>query len=269
MCLALIIYNAGQQLYVAHNRDELLERPTECLHYWDNSKVLGPRDLASGGTWLGIHSDTRRMAFVTNVVQYNEPPKDTSRGNLVVDFINSKLSSADFCNTVLRPKRHDYSGYNIVCWDGIHLVLYCNIRDDFAQVLPTGIYVVSNDSSFFLDSSWYRIQRARDQLVHVSQNSTASSMLHSMLEILRDDSLPDAQSVELPNTGYGPDFESKCLSMSIKMFTNPDGKYFGTRSRIAMALCTEDSSCIHEEYLHPDTREWIKQTIHLPSKLPS
>ena len=52
------------RLVIASNRDEILSRPADRLGRWrDNEKVVGGRDRAGGGTWLGM-SDGGRWSCI-------------------------------------------------------------------------------------------------------------------------------------------------------------------------------------------------------------
>ncbi len=67
MCLALFALDAHPAfaLVVAANRDEYHARPAAPAAWWEEG-WLGGRDLAAGGTWLGV-TRAARWAFVTNV----------------------------------------------------------------------------------------------------------------------------------------------------------------------------------------------------------
>ena len=57
MCTLLFAFEAhpAHRLVVAANRDERYERPTRALHAWeDRPGVIAGRDLAAGGTWMGL-----------------------------------------------------------------------------------------------------------------------------------------------------------------------------------------------------------------------
>lgn len=86
MCLAVIALseNGDFPVVVIHNRDEFFARDTEkaALH----SGAVYARDVSGGGTFMGLHLSTGRLAMLTNVrpthgEQKPELPK--SRGDLV------------------------------------------------------------------------------------------------------------------------------------------------------------------------------------------
>ena len=64
MCLIAI---SPQPLVIAANRDEFYARPTLPAQPWeDDERIVGGRDLRSGGSWLAMRRDGR-FAAVTNV----------------------------------------------------------------------------------------------------------------------------------------------------------------------------------------------------------
>src|SRR4051812_6317818 len=68
MCLILFASKVHPQysLVLAANRDESYARPTARAAFWqDDPRIYGGRDLAQGGTWLGINLDGA-FAAVTN-----------------------------------------------------------------------------------------------------------------------------------------------------------------------------------------------------------
>lgn len=72
MCTSLLLYDAHPHLLllIAFNRDEFFARPAAPAHFWpDAPSVLGGRDAARGGTWLGVTA-AGRFALLTN---FREP----------------------------------------------------------------------------------------------------------------------------------------------------------------------------------------------------
>ena len=89
MCLILFAYhvNPRYKLILTANRDEFYDRPTATAHFWEDApQVLAGRDLAHGGTWLGV-TRTGRFGCVTNYRDPRQPKGTVSRGNLVSDFL--------------------------------------------------------------------------------------------------------------------------------------------------------------------------------------
>lgn len=59
MCTLIVLHRCipGRPLVVAANRDEFLARPAEgpAIREGRSGRILAPRDLAAGGTWLGLN----------------------------------------------------------------------------------------------------------------------------------------------------------------------------------------------------------------------
>ena len=70
------------RLVIASNRDEILSRPADRLGRWRGTKVIGGRDIAGGGTWLGM-TDGGRWSCILNVREPESAPENApSRGGL-------------------------------------------------------------------------------------------------------------------------------------------------------------------------------------------
>jgi len=57
MCIIVFSVNSHPRykFIAAANRDEYIDRPTAPAAFWDHdSNILAGRDLARGGTWLGV-----------------------------------------------------------------------------------------------------------------------------------------------------------------------------------------------------------------------
>src|SRR5450631_2946276 len=92
MCLILIVWRKHPQYpcLIAANRDEFHARAAEPAHWWpDRPQILAGRDLAAGGTWLGV-TRTGRFAALTNYRSAQQSRTDVpSRGRLVTDALES------------------------------------------------------------------------------------------------------------------------------------------------------------------------------------
>ena len=103
MCLIAFAWRAhpDHPLIVAANRDEFFARQTAPAAFWgDAPDVLAGRDLAGGGTWLGV---TRggRFAAVTNVRNARQPRVGTkSRGELVARYLMGNDDPAAYLESI-------------------------------------------------------------------------------------------------------------------------------------------------------------------------
>ncbi|MCH7894467.1 MAG: NRDE family protein [Proteobacteria bacterium] len=217
MCLVVLAYahHPRYRLVLAANRDEFHARPSQSAHWWpDHPGLLAGRDLEAGGTWLGINR-SGRLALVTN---FREPgaraPGKRSRGELVRDFLTDDRPAAEFAAD-LSAVASDYSGFNLVVFDGRNCLYLCN-RGDFQQVLQPGIHGLSNHR---LNTPWPKVEKTR----HRFADALASDDIDEVeLFSILGDNRPFDDKV-LANTGIGRELEKL---LSAPFVISPD---YGTR----------------------------------------
>ncbi len=247
MCLILISYQTHQQypLIVAANRDERFRRKTRLAQFWpDSPHLLAGQDLEAGGTWLGI-TRTGRFAAITNIrghVRPNVPTTPLSRGELVSQFLLSNYSAHHYADEV-NNKGAYYQGFNLLLFDGKHLV-YCNNLADSAREaikLKPGIYGLSNGT---LDQPWPKTVEGKQRLHHsINQKDTIETA--NLLSLLRDENFPD--DISLPDTGVGIDIErilSPLFITSTPGNTDLDG--YGTCNSTAITIDKQRQAVFHE-----------------------
>jgi len=155
MCIVAIAWQVldGMPLCLISNRDEFYQRPSSHLKQWENSPIIAGQDLQSGGTWMGI-TPTGRWAVLTNFRDGKDQTSyPTSRGHLIQSFLESEQTPIRFAQA-LEKKQCDYAGFNLFMGDR-HQAVYMSNRGEAPQVLPKGVYVVSNGLSL-LQNSFYR-----------------------------------------------------------------------------------------------------------------
>jgi uncharacterized protein with NRDE domain len=90
MCTLIALHRPDPRvsLVVAANRDEYLDRPAADPALWMHAgrRILAPRDLRAGGTWLGL-SECGVFAALTNRPNPSPDPTRRSRGWLVLDAL--------------------------------------------------------------------------------------------------------------------------------------------------------------------------------------
>ncbi|MFN3884164.1 MAG: NRDE family protein, partial [Rhodocyclaceae bacterium] len=130
MCLILVAWRTHHDfpLVIAANRDEFHARATAPAAFWkDHPQVLAGRDLAAGGTWLGI-TRQGRFAALTN---YRDPashqPSAPSRGRLVADYLCGEDDIDGYLDAI-EPER--YNGFNLLLGDGRRLVAFSNVTNE-------------------------------------------------------------------------------------------------------------------------------------------
>ncbi|MDR3559870.1 MAG: NRDE family protein [Negativicutes bacterium] len=242
MCLIVLAYrqHPRYRLIVAANRDEFYRRPTAQAAFWsDQPEVLAGRDLEQGGTWLGTTKDGR-FAALTN---YRDPAavlaSARSRGELVSDFLRSRMSPAEYLSQVDQTDRC-YNGFNLLVGDTSALLYYSN-RTGGIEELGSGIYGLSNH---LLDTPWPKVTKAKAALAEsVRRDEVASEELFA---ILGDRTQPP--DAVLPDTGVGMEWERMLAPAFI---ASPE---YGTRSS-TMVLVAYDGSMQFIERTMPGNRE--------------
>lgn len=198
MCLIALAWQVHPDypLVVAANRDEFHARATEPARFWPEAPtLLAGRDLAAGGTWMGV-TRQGRFAALTNFREPGAAKGQLSRGLLVSEYLQSELAPLAFAEAVM-ARAERYSGFNLLLADGRELVVVSN-RGTAPRRLSPGVYALSNH---LLDTPWPKVERARRDL----QAAMAAPALDPLLHLLADDAA--APDEELPDTGVGPAME--------------------------------------------------------------
>ena len=232
MCLILVAWRAHPRFpcVLAANRDEYFGRPTAEADWWPGGEILAGRDLAAGGTWLGL---TRRGRFAA-LTNFRDPaanrPDAPSRGALVSDFLAADWPTAQGL-TELARRGERCNAYNVLCSDGRTLGIYESSTRQ-SRLLEPGIYALSNH---LLDTPWPKVQRAKSRL------GTALAALPDnapMLDLLRD--TEPAPDEELPPTGLALELERMLSSAFVR------GSDYGTRCSTVVTIDTAGAAVFAE-----------------------
>jgi uncharacterized protein with NRDE domain len=153
MCTLIALHRcfADAPLVVAANRDEFLERPTEGPALREASiqssgaaqtRVVAPRDLRAGGTWLGINA-AGMFAAVTNRRCDQPDPARRSRGWLVMEAL-AETSAERAADRFARLPEAAYNPFNLYLADAAtaHVVSYSDRAERFD--LEAGPHVIGN-----------------------------------------------------------------------------------------------------------------------------
>lgn len=228
MCLILFAINAHPRyrLIVAANRDEFYARPTTTAAFWtDAPKVFAGRDLAAGGTWLGI-TRTGRFAAVTNYREPRAPAGKKSRGGLTKDFLVGNETPENYLLEIEKAK-NDYSGFNLLVGNfGANEteLFYFSNRGGKPEKLSGGIYGLSNA---LLNGGWHKVETGKERLTKILQTSGEINR-QELLEILSDRrAAPDSK---LPRTGVGIERERVLSSAFIET------ENYGTRLSTVLTI---------------------------------
>ncbi len=237
MCVIYFAVDAHRELplVLAANRDEFYERPTAAAAIWDDAPdVFAGRDLAGGGTWLGVTTGGR-FAAVTNYRDPSAPRGKLSRGMLTTDFLKSGEPPLDYLRH-LASRPDDYSGYNLIVGAiGQRTeVGYYSDRGGEPRLLTPGIYGLSNH---LLDTPWPKVLRGRARFAGLIE--TGEIAPDAYLDILADTATaPDA---DLPSTGIPLEAE-RALSA---IFIRTPG--YGTRSSSLLTIGRDRRAILTEK----------------------
>lgn len=226
MCLIAWNWQPGtaQPLLLLANRDEFYARPSQAMHWWDGGEVLAGRDLAGGGTWLGV-TRSGRVAALTN---YRDPinfqPDAPSRGALVANFLQGTLSAANYLESIL-PTVDRYNGFNLLVFDGVQLL---GLESRHARMLEMGAGIGAVSNADFL-SPWPKLEKLRTGLAQAVER-TPTDQDHVLWDLLCDaEAAPDSL---LPRTGIPLDRER---ALSTAFIATPD---YGTRASTLLKIHT-------------------------------
>lgn len=223
MCLILFAWQAHARypLLVAANRDEFHARATAPAGFWrDAPHLLAGRDLASGGTWLGV-SQTGRFAAVTNYRDLDAPlPDDApSRGALTADFLAGSLSPADWARDV-EGRGATYRGFNLLVADREELWWVSN-RDGGGRRLEPGVYGLSNH---LLDTPWPKVVTGKARFTTALEQGPSMAAL---FELLGDATLYE------PAPGAVPTTAARERMLSAARIVSPE---YGTRCSTVLSI---------------------------------
>lgn len=242
MCLILFAFRVHPMypLIVAANRDEFLERPTAVADFWsDHEGILAGRDLAAGGTWLGV-TRKGRFAAVTNFrdLRRSRPSVPLSRGSLVVSALRGELDLTT---------GNRYDGFNLLFGNASRLQYSNNIDGSLSDVQPD----VHGLSNYLLNTPWPKVHKAKAafrEAIAVEQPEP-----EALFNVLWDRSIaPDDQ---LPDTGIGIERE-RALSPA---FISTTG--YGTRCSTVVLFGSDGVIRFEERTHHPVGRvEHIVET---------
>lgn len=225
MCLIGVAWKTHPKfgLVIAANRDEFHNRPSARAERWkEHPQVFGGRDLKQNGSWLAV-STSGRLAAVTNVRRMTSPAAGApSRGRLVAEFLQGTASAVDYAAS-LAEEAGNYSGFNLLLYDGTELHYVDNHPEYQHAIVEPGVHVLSNAR---LDTPWPKSQRLRaamDSWVADKWESPAP-----LLKALADRTL--APEADLPHTGVSREME--------KMLSAPfiAGPHYGTRCSTVVTL---------------------------------
>lgn len=222
MCLITFAKNfsLNYKLILAANRDEFYERPTKQAFKWDEG-IIGGKDLKAGGMWFGVDK-SGRFAALTNYRNGNDKRVfDSSRGDLVKDFLVSKINPKQFLEK-LKLSKNNYAGYNIIFGDADKIFYYSNVADK-KIIVNDGIHGLSNA---FLDTGWFKVKKSKEEFEKITTKNPI--VKEEIFDLMIDQE--KAKDSELPKTGIPFELEKEISSIFINM------PQYGTRSTTILTI---------------------------------
>ena len=254
MCLALLALAAHPRyaVVIAANRDEQHARPADPAHWWDEGWLAG-RDLAAGGTWLGV-SREGHWALVTNVREPGrQDPQAPSRGALVLRFLEHTGPAADRLQAIVAGgNRHN--GFNLLAGNA-GTAYWGSNRGPVCRALAPGVYGLSNQQ---LDTPWPKVLRTKETFARwcVQNEHHDAQGLEPLFGMLADTSgAPDA---DLPDTGVGLERE-RLLSAPFIVSAS-----YGTRSSTVLTIAYDGVVSLVERTFDPDGHPTGGVDFHFP-----
>jgi uncharacterized protein with NRDE domain len=227
MCLLAFQWQpaARAPLTIAANRDEFYARPTTALHAWADGHTVAGQDVQGGGTWMGVHRPSGRLAALTNVRDPAAMRTDApSRGGIVTAFLGSHLGAEDFAQQ-LTGSSDTFNPFNLLLFDGDQLVAFESRQRRHFYPAP-GVWAVSNAD---FHTPWPKLVRLRAGvaaalLTHQAADaSSISPALEADLWPLLADTRVAADA-ELPATGVSLALERALSATFVGM------PHYGTRA---------------------------------------
>ncbi|MGO1793857.1 MAG: NRDE family protein [Oceanisphaera sp.] len=229
MCLIAFSWQPEHsRLLLLANRDEFYARPTAEAAWWTGyPDIWAGRDLQAGGTWLGVNR-AGRFAALTNIREGDMQVGKRSRGELVKDFLTSKVSGAHYLEQVL-ARGDEYAGFNLLVGDSRQQAIWygANRLGGEARLLPGGEYGLSNA---LLDTPWPKVNRLKQGLAQIPKDSTLTGIEKNAWQLLSD--TQTAAADQLPNTGVTPELE-RLLSAP---FIHSADLHYGTRAQTLLSI---------------------------------
>ena len=239
MCLILFAYHVvpGTPLIVAANRDERFNRPAAPAAMWDDHpEILAGRDLAGGGTWLGV-STRGRFAALTNFRDPATHRADApSRGGLVKAFLLGQMSARAYVEDIVR-EAVPYNGFCLLAGDGRDLYFHSNRANAPMKVEP-GVHGLPNQ---LLNTPWPKVVKGRAGLEKLTRGPFAFDQYLALL----NDTAP-APDGDLPQRGRSLERERRSSSLRI---VNPN---YGTRCSTVLRISPDGTIDFAERTFNPE-----------------
>lgn len=227
MCTLIVAASMWKSvpLLVAANRDEQLDRPSEGPSLWENNgvRVLAPKDLKAGGTWMGVNA---LGLFVAITNRYTPEPREDlrSRGQLVVDVLRMSTAQAAATAVAMGSASH-YNPYHLVVGD------------------TASAHLVWNDGK---QLHRHRLQPGMHAITERSMDAAPSQRLERLPAMLKPMAGPGVPSVaELKAVLSHRDEEHALEGVTV----HDESRNYGTRSASIVSLSADPDRL---QFMHAD-----------------
>jgi uncharacterized protein with NRDE domain len=200
VCTLVVAFRHLQDrpVVVLANRDERLDRPAAPPSRWPGEPFVAPRDLAAGGTWLGV-TDAGMFVGITNRMGVPKDDARKSRGELVVNALRASSARALHASlSTLAP--HVYNAFHLLYVDERDVFVTWSDGERVQQLtLGPGVHVVTERSLGANDEGRTEAILARLEALGPAPSDEA------LTELLRHHGDPPLHGtcVHLPEHGYG------------------------------------------------------------------
>lgn len=198
MCIVSIFSGEGNDFLLTHNRDESNLRPTSDKIFTDTvygHKYTGPKDLASGGTWV-YYSDEFACCVLNGGYEKHahRPPYRMSRGLLILELLKYP-SINKFTNDIDLKGIEPFTMIMINRKSTEKKILVWDEKEKHIEN-PTGEkLIVRSSSPLYTQEEKERHFRAFQDLTEVNPDSVFK--LHDELKMLENEKIPTLQTTSI------------------------------------------------------------------------
>ena len=207
MCVLAFPWNAHPRwrLVAIANRDEFHARAAAPLATWDDGwGIVAGRDLAGGGTWLGVSTDGRFVALTNLRSDVPPDPAAPSRGALVVDLLRG---TADPAKVALEG----YNPFSLVCIDRASAMLLTSRHGGERIALEPGLHGLTNGPH---DRPWPKLAGLTAALGAWLERDDPDFV--PLFAALRDETVPPGafdEATALPAFIRNPAYGTRCSTV--------------------------------------------------------
>jgi uncharacterized protein with NRDE domain len=233
MCtiVALCRVHSDFPLLLATNRDEFHARAsTGPTRLAEAPSVVGGRDLAGGGSWMGV-SERGLFVGVTNQRNWaGRDPTRRSRGELVMHALGLGEPGA-IRRWLATVDGSAYNGFNLMFGDAatLYVAYGREQREVEVESVPEGVHVLPNDR---LDAPHFlKVQRARE-LIGCAASLAWPQVSAALQTMLADGLTPPLETLPDPPATFP--FDKGVLAKLAALCVRTP--LYGTRSSTVVAL---------------------------------